>query len=91
MAEFLLEVYTTEKKEYDGYVSSIIIPGEEGYLGVLARHAPLLTTLGDGILTVRKGDERRGYPIKGGFLEVRDNRAIVLADSFGTPAEAPSA
>ncbi|MCE5230960.1 ATP synthase F1 subunit epsilon [bacterium] len=82
MADFKLQVYTQEKKIYDDDVTSIVVPGLQGYFGVLAHHAPLLAALGQGKLTVRKGAEEHVYEIAGGFLEVRDNIATMLVDKL---------
>jgi F-type H+-transporting ATPase subunit epsilon len=82
MADFKLQVVTPERIVLDETVSSIIVPGTLGYLGVLAHHAPLLTTLSSGRLTVRRADESREYRMAGGFLEVSNNVATVLCDSF---------
>lgn len=80
MADFHVQIFTQEKMLFEGEVSSLIAPGAEGYLGVLAHHAPLVTTLGDGTLTLRQDKEVTEYHISGGFLEVHDNQATVLAD-----------
>jgi len=82
MAEFRLQIVTQERVVFDGDVSSIVAPGAAGYLGVLAHHAPLLTTLREGVLTVRRGEREETYRVSGGFLEVRDNVATLLADSI---------
>jgi F-type H+-transporting ATPase subunit epsilon len=82
MADFKLQVVTPERIVLDETVSSIVAPGALGYLGVLAHHAPLLTTLSSGRLTVRRADESREYRMAGGFLEVSNNVATVLCDSF---------
>jgi F-type H+-transporting ATPase subunit epsilon len=82
MADYRLQIVTPEKVAYDEQVTSIIAPGGAGYLGVLAHHAPLLTTLRQGRLTIRQGEKTTVYQIDGGFLEVRDNVATLLADSF---------
>ena len=88
MAEsFHLSVLTPTESVIDEEVESAVFPGTEGYLGVLAHHAPLITGLKPGKLTVRGTDgETRVYFVAGGFLEVSNNRANVLADSIG---EAP--
>jgi len=82
MADFKLHIVTPTQVVYDDTVTSIIAPGALGYLGVLAHHAPLITTLGTGTLTVRRADESREYQIAGGFLEVSNNVATILCDSF---------
>jgi F-type H+-transporting ATPase subunit epsilon len=80
MADYKLKIYTQEKKVFEGEVTSLVAPGEKGYLGVLAHHAPLLTTLGEGKLTIRQGGREEVFQISGGFLEVHNNEATVLAD-----------
>ncbi len=82
MADYHLELYTQEKKVFDGDVTSVIAPGGLGYLGVLAHHAPLLTTLTRGTLTIRKGSEITQFHLAGGFLEVHGNQATILADGL---------
>ncbi len=82
MADFQLQVYTRERKVLEERVESIIVPALNGYLGVLAHHAPLIAALGEGKLTVRKGTDERFFHIAGGFLEVRDNIATLLVDSL---------
>lgn len=84
MADFRLQIVTPERVVFDGEVTSIIAPGAAGYLGILAHHAPLLTTLKAGKLTVRRGTDVREYSVSGGFLEVRDNVATLLVDSIET-------
>lgn len=59
----------------------VVAPGSEGELGILPRHAALMTTLQAGALRAKIGLEEISLAIGGGFLEVRDNRVLVLADS----------
>ena len=61
-------------------VQSVEIPGKEGYLGILPGHAPLITELGIGILTYRKGGETRYLTVIDGYAEVLPDRVIVLAE-----------
>ena len=79
---FKLSILTPEKSVFDGDVSYVEAPGTEGYFGVLASHAPLVTGLAKGTLTVREanGQESR-FEVAGGFFEVSNNTATVLADS----------
>ena len=53
MPSFHLQIISPQRVEFDGDVESLVAPGEDGYLGVLTSHAPLLTTLKDGSLTFR--------------------------------------
>ena len=79
---YRLQVFTQEKKVLDESVTSIVVPGAEGYFGILADHAPLTASLGQGTLTVISGSGERKYTISGGFLEVVQNQATILADSL---------
>ena len=80
---FKLSAVTPEKTVFEKDVRSIVAPGSEGYLGILSNHAPLITALKPGILTVRdhKGNEAF-YSVSGGFLEVSANVATILADAI---------
>lgn len=76
-----LEIVTAERAVFSEEVDVIIAPGTEGQLGILPHHAPLMTALQPGELLVRKGGEEISMAISGGFLEVRPDRIIVLADA----------
>jgi len=75
-----LEVVTPERHVLHETVESLEMPGKEGYLGILPGHAPLLTELGVGILTYRKGEETRYLTVIQGYAEVLPDRVIVLAE-----------
>jgi F-type H+-transporting ATPase subunit epsilon len=86
MAEtFHLSLLTPEKPFLEAEVVSIVAPGSEGYLGILANHAPLITRLIPGKLEVKDGEGARTFAISGGFLEVSDNKATILADALEPP------
>lgn len=85
---FKLSVVTPEKVVFEQEVRSIIAPGSEGYLGVLTDHAPLITALQPGKLTVvDSAHQTSKYCLSGGFLEVSANIATVLADAIETIEE----
>ncbi len=76
------EVVTAEGVVYHGAADMVIAPGTDGELGILPRHAPLLTSLQAGELIIRRqGEEDLSIAIGGGFMEVLRNRVVVLADS----------
>jgi F-type H+-transporting ATPase subunit epsilon len=81
MSNIKLDIVTAERIVYSEEVDSVIAPGAEGQLGILPHHAPLMTILQAGELVVRRGNEEDTLAISGGFLEVRPDRVIVLADS----------
>ncbi|MDM7915333.1 MAG: F0F1 ATP synthase subunit epsilon [Candidatus Eisenbacteria bacterium] len=89
MAEtFHLSLLTPERSVLEAPVESIIVPGEDGYLGVLAHHAPLIAALAPGKLTVRRADGTTSiWALSGGFLEVSENQATVLADALEEPSK----
>ena len=62
-------------------VDMLIAPGIDGQLGILPQHAPLMTVLQPGELTIRKGGEDTYLAVTGGFLEVLANRVSILADA----------
>ena len=76
-----LEIVTPERMAYRDEVDAVTLPGSEGELGVLPHHAPLITTLGAGELRVRKGDTVELFAVIGGFLQVRPDRVIVMAET----------
>jgi len=76
-----LDIVTAERVVFSEDVDVVVAPGVEGQLGVLPHHAPLMTTLMPGELVVRKGGEEFFLAISGGFIEVRPDRIIVLADA----------
>jgi F-type H+-transporting ATPase subunit epsilon len=81
MATTRLEIVTAERVVFSEDVDVVIAPGIEGQLGVLPHHAPLMTTLEPGELLVRKGKDEFSLAITGGFVEVRPDRIIILADA----------
>lgn len=77
-----LSVVTPEEVIFDGMVKSVIAPGGAGYLQVLTHHAPIISSLKDGPLTIQdvEGKKMTWQVEKGGLLEVKKNEAVILAD-----------
>jgi F-type H+-transporting ATPase subunit epsilon len=80
MAKLRFEIVTAEQVVYSNEVDVVIAPGIEGELAILPHHAPLMTMLQTGELRVRKEGEEASMFVSGGFLEVRRDKVIVLAD-----------
>ncbi len=79
---FKLSIVSPERVLYEQEVKGIVVPGADGYLGVLSHHAPLITSLKPGKITITESDEKQlTAAVSGGFLEVSDNIATVLAES----------
>jgi F-type H+-transporting ATPase subunit epsilon len=83
----LLEIVTPERQVFSDQVDSVVCPGIEGELGVLPKHAPLLTTLGVGELRIRRGNDEEFFAIAGGFLQVRPDKVVVMAETADMAAE----
>ena len=81
MATFKLEIVTAERMIFSEDVSAVIAWGVEGQLAILPHHAPLMTMLQPGDLMIRKDKEEEYVVISGGFLEVRPDKVIILADA----------
>jgi len=81
MAGIRLDIVTAEQAVYSEEVEMVIVPGVEGQLGILPHHIPLMTTLQAGELRIKKGGEEISLAISGGFLEVRPDRVVILADA----------
>ena len=78
----ILEVVTTEETLYSGEAEVVIAPGIEGQLGILPRHAPLLTAVNKGEVVVRNQGTETSIDVNGGFLEVKDNKVTILVTSI---------
>lgn len=76
-----LEIVTAERQVYSGDVDFVSAPGVMGTLGVLPKHASLLTALEAGELRFKRGDEEESFAVSGGFMEVRPDQVIVLTDT----------
>jgi len=82
MSPMKLDIVTAEGVVYSDEVDIVVAPGIEGQLGILPHHAPLMTTLQPGCLIAREDRGEEISPcISGGFLEVRPDRVIILADA----------
>ena len=81
MASLHFELVSPEKLVFSGEVDQVDIPGIEGDFGVLAGHAPLVTTLRPGILTVHAASGQQKIVVLGGFAEVSAQGLTVLADT----------
>ncbi len=78
-----LEILTPEKKLFSGNVYGIQLPGISGSFEVLEKHAPMVSALGAGNLKVlndKTGNNNTNYKINGGFMEVINNRVVVLVE-----------
>jgi F-type H+-transporting ATPase subunit epsilon len=83
----LLEIVTPERLAYSDTVDAVVLPGSEGELGVLPHHAPLVSMLGVGELRIRKDGAEESFAIVGGFLQVRPDKVVVMAETADMASE----
>ncbi len=81
MATFRFEVVTVDGVVFSEDVDMVVAWGSEGQLGILPHHAPLMTMLQPGELLIRKGGGEQYLATSGGFLEVRSDKVVILADA----------
>jgi F-type H+-transporting ATPase subunit epsilon len=75
-----LEIVTPERKAYADEVDMVTVPGIDGELGILPHHTRLISALGIGELRIKKAGTVQSLLIAGGFVEVRPDKVIVMAD-----------
>ena len=78
MNTFKLEITAPSKPIFTGEVSAVILPGEDGTLGILKGHAPILAALKKGKMRVQTDGKERAFDIESGFVEVNENGVTVL-------------
>lgn len=76
-----LEILTPDKKVFEGDVTAVTVPGTLGSFQILKDHAPIISTLEDGVVIVKGNNSEEIFNIKGGVVEVLDNKIIVLAEA----------
>jgi F-type H+-transporting ATPase subunit epsilon len=76
-----LEIVTPERLAYSDEVDMVLVPGIDGELGILPHHTPLASLLGVGELKIRKGGDEETFAIAGGFLQVRPDKVVVMAET----------
>lgn len=81
MATLKLEIITAERQVLSEDVNTVVAPGVDGELGILPHHAPLITILKPGEILTRKDGQETYLFVSGGFLEVRPDKIIILADA----------
>lgn len=83
---FKVTIVTPEKIAFEAEAVSVILPGTEGYLGIWANHAPLVTGLAPGVVYIKEGDQgpeskMRYMSVTGGFVEISNNEISILCDA----------
>ena len=86
MARLHFSLVAPERELFSGEVDQVIAPGTDGQFGVLAGHAPFMTTLAEGDVTVLDGATRRVFSVRGGFADVTPAGLTILAQSASEAA-----
>ena len=81
-------VISPEAAMFDGEADAVVAPAFDGEVGILPNHAPFMTLLGEGTLTVRQAGSASRFVVRGGFLQVVDNRVRVVAEHVQGDAHA---
>src|ERR1700730_18454040 len=77
-----VQIVTAEREVLaEDAVDMVVAPGAEGVVGILPRHAPLLTTLLPGVVRIKKGGTEESMAVGGGFLQVARDQVLILADT----------
>ncbi len=82
-----LEIVTPERMAYSDDVDMVLVPGIDGEMGILPHHTPLVSLLGLGELKIRKGGQEESFAIVGGFLQVRPDKVVVMAETASLASE----
>lgn len=76
-----LEIITPEKKIFEGEVSSVLVPGAKGRFQMLDKHASIISTLINGQVKVKSDAGESIFDVKGGVIEMLQNKVIILAET----------
>ncbi len=75
-----LEIVTPERSVFTDAVDMVVVPGVDGQLGILPHHTKLISALGTGELRIKQAGSEQAMLISGGFVEVRPDKVVVMAD-----------
>ena len=75
-----LTIVSPEKIEYEGEATSVTVPGTKGAFEVLDNHAPIISSLQNGVVTVRTNEEEQTFQVRSGFIEVARNVVSICVE-----------
>jgi F-type H+-transporting ATPase subunit epsilon len=75
------DIVSQDRQVFSGFADTVIVPGAAGEMGILARHAPLLSSLKPGLIKVRLEGGEQIFTVTGGVVEVQPDQVIILADA----------
>lgn len=87
MSTFTLEIVTPERKVYEDQVNLVVVKGQEGELGILPNHIPLVTPIKISAVRIKKEKVEEIIAVSGGFLEIRKDKVVILAETAEKPED----
>ncbi len=78
-----LKIVTPERIAYDGEVSSVLVPGQKGQFEILTGHAPIISSLGKGVVEYATNDGKHQVQVSGGFVAVQQNEVSLCVEVEG--------
>lgn len=88
MSVFQLVIHSADEPYYDGACESVIVPTEDGLLGILAHHIPMVAGIVPGVLTMTlPGGEKKQVVVSEGMIKIHDNEVNVLVDALERPED----
>ncbi len=87
MGKLQIEISTPDKNFFEGEADMLIAKASTGEIGILSKHAPLMTILDIGVLRIKEGNEEKNAIINSGFMEVKNDKVSIFTDSAEWPGE----
>lgn len=89
MAElFQLDIVTPDRIAVSGQIEMVVAPGTEGVFGIMAHHAPFISSLKPGVIEIYEGNTVTArYAVSGGYTEVSNNKCVIIAEELVEPAQ----
>jgi len=82
-----VRIISPERMVYDGDASGVVAPAYDGQVGILPRHAPFMTLLGQGVLTLNTPEGDRRFTVRGGVLQVAGDVVSVVTESASSDTD----
>jgi F-type H+-transporting ATPase subunit epsilon len=79
-----VSVISAERAVFEGEANAVVVPAYDGLVGILPRHAPFMTLLGKGVVTIRRSEGTQKVDVAGGFLQVAKDVVRIVARSAST-------
>ena len=81
------DIVSQDREVFSGDVDLVLLPGAEGYMGILPHHTPVITVIQYGIISVKTSNQEQHFTVAGGIAEVQPDQVTILADAAENVAE----